>query len=51
MSEAAFEEGREAGLGGANDADNPHPIGSDEAMSWEDGRSEGESIRTGPRRG
>lgn len=35
----AFVEGREVGLAGATDADNPYPIGSDEAMDWEDGRA------------
>lgn len=34
-----FSEGREAGLAGLTDADNPYPIGSDEAMDWEDGRA------------
>ena len=34
-----FCEGREAGLAGQNDGDNPYPIGSDEAMDWEDGRA------------
>lgn len=33
----AYIEGREARLGGQSDADNPYPIGSDEAMDWYDG--------------
>lgn len=34
---AEFYEGQEAGRDGANDADCPYPIGSDEAMDWQDG--------------
>lgn len=40
-----FVEGREAGLGGAVDSDNPYKIGSIGAMDWEDGRSAGEELR------
>lgn len=39
-----FIEGREAGLSGAVDSDNPYEIGTDEAMDWEDGRTEGEGL-------
>lgn len=35
----AYIEGREAGLARQMDVDNPYPIGSDEAMDWEDGRT------------
>ena len=31
-------EGYDAGMAGANDLDNPYELGSDEGMSWEDGR-------------
>ena len=34
----AYDEGRDAALAGQTDADNPHAIGTDEAMDWEDGR-------------
>ncbi len=34
---AEFYEGQEAGRDGANDADCPYPVGSDEAMDWQDG--------------
>lgn len=37
-SSAEYDEGREAGLAGQTDADNPYPIGTDKAMDWEDGR-------------
>lgn len=35
----AYDEGVEAGNLGYEDLANPYPFGSDEAMSWEDGRS------------
>lgn len=35
--DAIHEEGQEAFWAGLSDADNPYPIGSDEAMSWYDG--------------
>ncbi|SMF93968.1 hypothetical protein SAMN02949497_1264 [Methylomagnum ishizawai] len=34
---AAFVEGQQAALSGLTDADNPHPIGSGEAVDWNDG--------------
>ena len=37
-----WEQGYDAGLAGQNDSDNPYIIGSDEAMDWEDGRSQTE---------
>lgn len=39
-----FVEGREAGLAGALDSDNPYKIGTNEAMDWEDGRTAGEEL-------
>jgi len=39
----AYLAGVDAGIAGATDADNPYPIGSDEAMDWEDGRSSTET--------
>lgn len=39
----AYEEGREAFRLGLNDADNPYPNGSDEAMDWFDGLSDEEN--------
>lgn len=30
-------EGQEAAMDGLNDSDCPYPIGSDEAMDWQDG--------------
>ncbi|MGF6575087.1 hypothetical protein ABH945_007216 [Paraburkholderia sp. GAS333] len=37
------EEGREAFRQGLNDADNPYPNGTDEAMDWFDGLSDEEN--------
>lgn len=37
-----YAEGYDAFLAGCTDADNPYEIGSDAAMSWEDGRSAAE---------
>jgi hypothetical protein len=34
---AEYEEGQEAARQGLTDADCPYPIGSDEAMDWQDG--------------
>ena len=45
MNENAFNDGHEAGMDGATDAENPYRIGTDEAMSWEDGRAAGEAAR------
>jgi hypothetical protein len=39
----AYEEGREAFRQGLSDADNPHSIGSDEAMDWFDGFTDEEN--------
>lgn len=35
----AYVQGREAGMTGQLDSDNPYTIGTDEAMDWEDGRA------------
>ncbi len=35
--DAIYEEGQEAVWAGLQESDNPYPIGSDEAMSWNDG--------------
>ena len=34
-----FDEGVEGAHCGATDADNPYPIGSNQAMDWEEGRN------------
>ena len=39
MNTEAYNEGVEAGHNGDNDGDNPYPVGSDEAMDWQDGLS------------
>ena len=38
-SSKEYEEGRDAGLAGQTDEQNPYTIGTDEAMDWEDGRA------------
>ena len=35
----AYVRGREAGMAGALDSENPYRIGTDESMDWEDGRA------------
>lgn len=39
----AYQEGIEAHHDGLTDLDNPYKIGTDEALDWEDGRSEAEN--------
>jgi hypothetical protein len=39
----AYDAGREAFRRGLNDSDNPHPIGSDDAMDWFDGLTDEEN--------
>jgi hypothetical protein len=39
----AYDAGREAFRQGLNDSDNPHPIGSDDAMDWFDGLTDEEN--------
>lgn len=43
VDSTAYLECVDAGIAGATDSNNPYPIGSDEAMDWEDGRSSAET--------
>lgn len=45
MSERSdeWQEGNAAHYEGYMDSDNPYPIGSDQAMDWEDGRAAAEN--------
>lgn len=40
----AYDKGYDAGICGANDSENPYPIGSDEAMDWYYGLADGEAF-------
>lgn len=40
MRSDAYHEGQEAAIEGLQDCDCPYPIGSDEAMDWQDGLSD-----------